>query len=173
MEKIIQLITAFFTAIAAIFSSCSSNKPTESHRPPVEINVTPQTRIENTLPAQQQPPTVNVYNGSSGGYSLMPDPPFTGSQAAGQPISDPDKLLQLAVENSILIDEYLTRIDAKLKFEHDVNKSNMQKVIDWTAFIASYQLYLEQVASNNSTIQRALHHARNLDNYRRAYNELP
>lgn len=149
--------------------SDSQSKFVQDNFPTRTIVLEPET-IEN-LPQQFPPPLPErmAYQDSKGGYNLI-SKNYTGSQSVGLPISDPDKVIEMAITNSILIDEYLIPINSTVPFAKKINRDNMKAVVDWTAFIASYQSYLEQMVSGNPRIQNAIKHANNYEEYRRQLN---
>lgn len=179
MDKTIALWTSIISFFTAIATSCAPKS--EQPLPPISSQQqnsapAPQTthvEVNVTQPSVQPPPTINAYRDSNGGHRLVPEKNFTGSEAVSSAINDPDVLLKIAIENSILIDEYLTKINATFQFEKDANKANLSKVVDWTSFIAAYENFLEQKSSSNSNISRALYHIKNLAIYRKNFNELP
>lgn len=123
-------------------------------------------------PATQSPPAIFGYLDQQGGFRLYPESGLSGSQTVGSQITDEETLIKIAIKNSILIEEFQNKYSATLKFEREANKENLQAVVDWTSFIASYKQFLEQKVSTNTDIRNALIHINNLEYYKKELNEL-
>ena len=155
-------------------SQPAGNQQTEAkEQPPVtkEQTIAAATPLAAS-PVTQSPPAILGYLDQQGGFRLHPEDGMSGSQTVGSQIADEDTLIRIAIKNSILIEEFQNKYSAMLKFEKEANKENLQALVDWTSFIASYKQFLEQKVSTNTDIKNALIHINNLENYKKELNEL-
>jgi hypothetical protein len=195
-EEIFKVVASFIAVVTAIIGlftnidSCHKKEP-QIATLPIKTQLDQPTAVEQPLNNKEQPvalkeqpsspqlsqatepsPAVLGYLDQKGGFRLHPESVLSGSQTVGSQITDDTTLVKIALKNSILIEEFQNKYSAMLKFEREANKENLQAVVDWTSFIASYRQLLEQKVSTNPDIKKALHHIDNLDNYRKELNEL-
>jgi len=195
-EEIFKVVASFIAVVTAIIGlftnidSCHKKEPQVATLP-IKTQLDQPIAAEQQLNSKEQPvalkdqpsspqlsqatepsPAVLGYLDQKGGFRLHPESDLSGSQTVGSQITDDTTLVKIALKNSILIEEFQNKYSAMLKFEREANKENLQAVVDWTSFIASYRQLLEQKVSTNPDIKKALHHIDNLDNYRKELNEL-
>lgn len=192
--KIVASIIALLTALVGLFTninSCHKKDPqpvaSSSISQPAQAAGDQQSEAKEQPPADKEqsvaaatppaespapPPAILGYLDQQGGFRLHPEGGLSGSQTVGSQITDEETLITIAIKNSILIEEFQNKYSAMLKFEKEANKENLQAVVDWTSFIASYKQFLEQKVSTNPDIKQALTHVDNLENYKKELNEL-
>lgn len=191
--KIVAALTGLLAAIASLIKACSPatgevQPPPAPPQPfvfviPVPANQTTPSAMPPATPSLTAAPrAIVVYMDRDGGTRLASNPPpnegatrpvkvSPGRQIVTTTITDPAKLVDLILNNGILIDRYLKKINAAAAFERAANRANLEKVVDWTSFIAESAPMLSGYAGTplSKEFRAALKHADNLEYYKTEY----
>lgn len=190
-DKLITMTTVIFAAIGGILSSCSGKEsasvgsPAPSQSQNVVVNTPPQP--PPTLSPQLPPtlPSIAVFQDKEGGYciegkslqqqkSASISDYYSGSQLVSAEITDASVLISMVIENSKKIEEYSKLINGNAGFERRANLANLQRVIDWSSFIADSQHRIRQLASSSVSpeVEEAFKYGEKLEYYRQIYNQI-